>query len=87
MQVIWKHELTKPSETILLPRDAEVFHVREQENKICIWFRCDHEAPKTEREFMIRGTGDAYPGNRYQYRGTVQLNRGLLVFHVFEKVL
>ena len=36
------------------------------------------------RTFRVVGTGNPMPPGELAYRGTVQVERGLLVFHVFE---
>lgn len=84
IQTIWKIEL-KPREIqeISVPKGAEILCAREQHEKICVWFRCDPDAPSELRSIAIIGTGLAAPSDG-RYLGTAFLKGGELVFHVFE---
>ena len=85
---IWKATLKLADvQTIDVPEGAELLCAREQFEKICVWFRCDPSARKTQREIAIVGTGHPAPGNEGRYLGTASLQGGTLMFHVFERML
>lgn len=89
MTTIWKQVLESTDRQMIdIPGGAELLSAREQHDQICIWFRCDPNAPKALREIAIVGTGhDAPPfGNTWRFLGTASLYSGNLMFHVFEKI-
>lgn len=59
----------------------------EQHNEICVWFEVDTDKPKELRRFEIYGTGHKIttPNEDRTFVGTVFLNRGEYVFHVYER--
>lgn len=86
MQTIWKTALKVADEQeIEVPSGAEFLTARDQKEEVCIWFRCDPDAPKVNRRISIRGTGHSAPSSEDgRYLGTAFLLGGSLVFHVFE---
>ena len=62
--------------------DAELLHVGVQHDQICVWARVDKNRPLTLRQFRVAGTG--HPDARGNHVGSVMLQRGGLVFHVFD---
>ena len=73
---------------IRLPADAEILTVQNQRNKICMWVKLDKSSQRVVRKFSVLGTGwDIVSKYKLKYIGTVQLEDGLLVFHVFELVM
>ncbi|MEN6293881.1 MAG: hypothetical protein ABFD07_17925 [Methanobacterium sp.] len=89
VQTIWKYTLeSKEMQDIELPEDAEVLTVQNQNGNICMWVRLDPTAPKVYRTFGVFGTGwNVITGSNFKYIGTVQLDGGAFVFHIFEWVL
>lgn len=85
-RTIWK-TILKPADvqTIEVPEGAELLCAREQFEQICVWFRCDPSASKTQREVAIVGTGHPAPADG-RYLGTAALHGGNLMFHVFERM-
>ena len=88
MKAIHKYPLTlQGEEKVSLPEGARILCVQNQRETICIWAVVDPDITShEERTFMIIGTGhihDSIPTGGYI--GTVQLQDGFLVFHVFEK--
>jgi len=70
---------------VYLPEGAEILCAREQHNDICIWYRCEPDNEKKVRVILIRGTGHPAPSKHEAiYIGTVSLDGGRLMFHVFE---
>ena len=83
MKVIWKSILDpQAQQAIMLPEGAEMLYAREQNEQICVWYRCDPAAPKVARFMAIVGTGHTAPDGKYI--GSVSLHGGQLIFHVFE---
>jgi hypothetical protein len=85
---IWKQVLNvvDVQQEIMLPAGAEILCARDQQEQICIWFRCDPDAPKSPRRFAIVGTGHPAPSQQEsRYLGTASLLGGQFMFHVFEK--
>lgn len=81
---VWKFvlELVDDQE-IWLPAKARVLTVAVQHGRICIWALLRENQEREPYRVSIRGTGhncDCVPANFY---GTVQLDGGSLVFHVF----
>lgn len=83
MRTIWKATLLRIiTQDIEVPTGAEMLCAREQHDEMCVWYRCDPEAPKERRTIAICGTGHRAPDGRYL--GTCALQGGTLQFHVFE---
>jgi hypothetical protein len=84
---IWKKVL-QPTDVqdVMVPAGAEMLCAREQFEHICVWFRCDPNAPTEPRRIAIVGTGHPAPSDEDRYLGTASLQGGTLIFHVFERV-
>lgn len=67
---------------VLMPAGAEVIHVHEQCDEVCVWAIVDTEAPDELRHFDIVGTGHKVRDGWRKYVGTAHV-RGF-VWHVFE---
>jgi hypothetical protein len=79
-------EILQPisSQEIMVPKGAEILCVHEQFEEICVWFRCDPNAPKEPRLIGIIGTGHpAPPEEESRYLGTASMHEGRSMFHVF----
>jgi hypothetical protein len=89
---IFKYQLElTDAQMVALPKGAIVRHVARQGEgrgeRLCLWCEVDPDAPAEWRTFAVRGTGhpfDVRPGDAYL--GTVHLDSGRLVFHVYECV-
>ena len=84
MKSIWKYKL-EPNIDILIPVEAKFLSVQNQFNEIFIWFLIDTEKPTILRHFNVYGTGHPITGDPGKFLGTVQIEKGVLVFHVFEE--
>lgn len=85
-KVIWKYVL-KPINsvnTIELAVDAEILSVDEQNGQVFIWVALTPELNKFPRKFIIYATGDTIEFSPHKHIGTVKLNGGALILHVFE---
>lgn len=86
---IWKFEVSWNETTIQMPKDAEILTMQLQNGKRCFWALVN---PKNEHElryFEIYGTGHSIyydMGITRKYIGTFQLEDGLYVFHLFERI-
>ena len=87
-KVIWKTVLSAVDEQcIRLPEGAMVLTAQVQRGDICLWFLCNPDRQSIPRRIFIVGTGNLMPYDvPARYIGTVQLEAGALVFHVFEEV-
>lgn len=86
---IWKYELSpnNPINQIDMPMGAKVLCVQEQYNIPVIWVVIDPRVINEKRTFYIQMTGEPfYYDDKKKYIGTVQLQGGSFVIHVFEKV-
>lgn len=72
-----------------LPKGAEFLKVEWQHDSIQAWFLVDRDYDINEREarmFYVFGTGFDIPKFEKKYLGTVLVDSGSLVWHVFEKL-
>lgn len=86
MFTIWKTNLElTTTQDIEVPEGATMLCAREQGDNICVWYRCNTEAPKIKRRIYIIGTGhNAEITKGAVYLGTATMMGGALIFHVFE---
>jgi hypothetical protein len=87
MRTIWKF-LLLPDGKCRLPQGAQTLSVHEQWGEVCLWALVDPAAPLEDRQMLIYGTGHniLVPTENLKYLGTVLLDAGSLVFHVFELI-
>ena len=84
MKTIWKYGLA-PECTQEIPRGGKILHVASQGDNMCLWVMVDPGMPKETRKFRVYGTGNIMLDNPGTFIGTVLMNGGSLVFHVFEE--
>jgi hypothetical protein len=83
---IWKAVLSLTDvQDIEIPENAELLTAREQQDQLCVWFKCDPTKPLRKRRIMIVYTGHSAP-EEARYVGTGLLCGGQFVIHVFEQV-
>ena len=89
---IFKYELT-PSiffdPVLAVPKDGIIRHVAVQfADKLCLWIEVDPDAKLETRRFAVFGTGHEidYTDGQLDYIGTVQMEGGALILHVYEKL-
>ena len=85
---IFKYPLEdEDQQQIMLPVNAEILTVQMQGNTLCLWAKVDETAHlenrREERTIEQLGTGWPLNDDKRRYLGTIQ--RGPLVWHVFEK--
>ena len=69
---------------IIMPAGATILTVQVQYGVLCIWAMCDDRQSSETRHIALYGTGHMIHSNPGKYIGTVQLNGGGLVLHVFD---
>jgi hypothetical protein len=86
MKTIYKYAIkVDDTQTIRMPKGAQILSVQCQEEQPCIWAVIDTECSNGYRQFGLVGTG--HPCERLEggkYVGTFQLRQGALVFHLFD---
>lgn len=86
MKSIWKFPFEITGEQkIFMPRTAKILSVQVQHGTPCIWALVDTDEQKTERTFIVHGTGHPCSCDASEFIGTFQISGGALVFHLFEK--
>ena len=87
MSVIYKYPLKEQGiQYIEMPQGAVIVHVGNQFGKICLWAIVDPTAPAAKHGICIVGTGTVFQNqnSEMQHLGTVHLQDGVVMFHVFE---
>jgi len=88
-KTIWKYELeVTDKQFIRMPKDAELLSVQNQNEKPCLWALVKPNTATEERCFEVFGTGNPIHcdmGVDRKYIGTFQMQKGALVFHLFER--
>ena len=86
-RTIWKYEIPLQDDiTLEMPRGMIPLTVATQLGKICLWAEVDPSQPKEPHHFRLAGTGHPLPeGVRVDYIGTVFVQGGYLVFHLYQK--
>jgi ACT domain-containing protein len=85
-QAIYKYVLKQVLfQTVSMPKHAKILTVQMQREDICIWALVDKEEERTEeRRIKIVGTGHEIHTDIGTYIGTIQMDNGSLVWHVFD---
>ena len=89
---IFKYDLEVVGEiqTVMMPLEAEILTVQTQDNKIKLWALVYPNNKPKPRRFQVFGTGHLVEYSvkdsviDFKYLGTVQIDHGVYVFHVFE---
>lgn len=88
MRTIYKYTI-QPEEgpfKIMIPEGATVLCAQAQHGEVCVWAEVQTENGPAPRYFEVFGTGHRIPLGKRKYLGTVQLEEGSLVFHVYELI-
>lgn len=90
MKTIFKQPLEiADKQRVFLPKGAVILTVQNQRETPCIWFECESTAKVEERIFEVFGTGHEMRedmGVDRKYIGTFQIDRGTLIFHLYERL-
>lgn len=89
MKTIFKYRLdpaTTERHLISMPVGATILVAQNQAEAVTIWAEVEPDGPTEEREFLVCMTGQPCPTLRRkkQFLGTVQLDGGALVLHIYE---
>lgn len=86
MQVIYKYPLTGPMTALRMPEGAEILCVQMQNDIPCVWALVNTSFDMETRRIMLVGTGHSVPAGCFieTYLGTIQMQGGALIFHVFD---
>lgn len=87
MKRIFEYNLRSNDYRVEMPEGAKILTVREQFGNICIWAEIDPEQPMVFRYFEVLGARQTIPesmGQSREYIGTVALEGGKLIFHIYE---
>ena len=86
MKAVWKYEVPSSPGAFekALPIAAEILTVACQHNRPVMWVLVDPDAEKEYRSFFIAETGKSIDHAPLKPIGTVQLDGGSYVLHVFE---
>ena len=83
--VVWKYPINIDGLTELtLPGGAQVLTVNLQNEKPFLWAMVDPDKHLTTRRFRLVATGESFEANDPFYVGTLFVEGGRYVFHVFE---
>jgi hypothetical protein len=84
MKTIYKYELgMADSITIETDHVERWLSVDVQRGQPVVWAMVDTDKARQRHTFCIRGTGHPMTGDEHGFLGTVLLDGGALVFHVF----
>lgn len=83
---IYKYPLTMRACSVDLPKGAEILSVANQGNRIVLYALVDSEQPLEQRAIELILTGQEIVTPQYlgRFVGTVLLDGGAFVVHVFE---
>lgn len=82
---IWKYAIDDDVRTFQMPVGARVLSVQAQFGRPCLWVMVDPDAPAiVERRFVIKTTGEKFHADNLEFVGTVQVQNGAIVLHIFE---
>lgn len=86
MKAVWKFLLAlQDFQVVEMPDGARPLHVAVQGGSIALWALVDPKQPKTMRGFYLHGTGHPIGQEVGAHVGSVLMQGGALVWHVFEK--
>jgi len=85
---IWKFKLlTRDRQHVLMPAGAEILSAHAQFEDVVIWARVNVDEPVVvKREIQVLATGEETDWPHLRFIGTVLLEGGNLVLHVFERL-
>ncbi len=85
MRVIHKYTVPPGCSAYKFHRGAVILTIQVvQHGEVVMWALIDDSKPTMTREFLLVGTGQPMPTDTLDYIGTVQLEGGALILHLFE---
>lgn len=89
MRLIYKYPFAFKNETAVeLPQGARILTVQLQHSYCCLWAEVDPDKPLELRRLRVFGTGHELPEppECLRYLGTIQVDGGNGIFHIFEEL-
>ncbi len=88
MKRIFKYPLDLTSfQTVQLPVGSKIISVGNQCNKLRMWVEVDPEQRDTQtRKIVVVGTGHTLPDVELRFIGTVPINEGTFIWHIYENL-
>ena len=85
-QTIWKYNIRIDDVQIIeMPKTARLLSVQIQHKMVAIWVMVNPKLPMVNRIIKMAGTGhDMSSRIMGDFLGTIQIENGALVFHVFD---
>lgn len=88
MKTIYKYGLQITDlQELEMPKHAKLLSVQFQGDTLCLWALVDNELPSSKKVIEIFCTGNPIVDTPREFIGTVQQMYGLLVWHVFERII
>lgn len=90
MKVIYKYELRMTArQRLILPGGSQILSVCEQHNKVVLYARVERNAVHDDKySVLLQYTGDCAEYTvDHTFIGTVLLNEGALVLHIFAQLI
>lgn len=86
MNTIHKYALHLRNQTdIMMPENAVVLCTQVQYGIPCVWAMVNPESHLVQRSFVMYGTGHEIREPLGEFIGTIQMDEGALILHVFER--
>ena len=84
---VWKYQLQIEDKFMIrMPSGAQILRFDIQTGTPVIWVAVDDIEPLVERHFILVGTGHYFDAHDLLYMGTIQMNEGTLIWHLFEEL-
>ncbi|MEC7161165.1 MAG: hypothetical protein VXW57_05065 [Pseudomonadota bacterium] len=83
-ETVFKYPVQLGAFSMDMPAGARVLHVDMQGAEPVMWARVNPSADIVRRRFYCAATGETLPRNAGGWIGTLKMQGGALIFHVFE---
>lgn len=80
---VYKYTLAAGVQIVKMPEGAQILTTQIQHGRIRVWALADYSKRPEPRLIAVMPTGVPVPEN-IEYIGTIQLDGGALVYHIFE---
>ncbi len=86
MKTIHKYILRDGDSKISVPINHKVLSVGNQDDKVCVWIEVNTRHKLSDKVFEVYCTGQQIPDGNRKFIGTVLLDSGCFVLHVYERL-
>lgn len=84
---VWKYPLIIQDKFMIrMPSCSYILRFDVQTGTPVIWVAVDDMEPLVERNFILVGTGRNFDAHGLAYIGTIQMDEGTLIWHLFENL-